>query len=74
MKQRRRIRPATIGQKLPKIKPSTGRAVHAVIGRRSEALRMQHILGLDHVIILVRDLDDADARMARLGFRPTPRG
>jgi catechol 2,3-dioxygenase-like lactoylglutathione lyase family enzyme len=35
---------------------------------------MQHVLGLDHVIILVRDLDDADARMARLGFRPTPRG
>ena len=35
---------------------------------------MQHVLGLDHVIVLVRDLDDADARMARLGFRPTPRG
>jgi catechol 2,3-dioxygenase-like lactoylglutathione lyase family enzyme len=35
---------------------------------------MQHVLGLDHVIILVRDLDDADARMERLGFRPTPRG
>ena len=35
---------------------------------------MQHVLGLDHVIILVRDLDDADARMAGLGFRPTPRG
>ena len=35
---------------------------------------MQHVLGLDHVIILVRDLDDAEARMTRLGFRPTPRG
>jgi Glyoxalase-like domain len=35
---------------------------------------MKHVLGLDHVIILVRDLDDADAGMARLGFRPTPRG
>ena len=35
---------------------------------------MQHVLGLDHVIILVRDLDDADARLERLGFRPTPRG
>ena len=35
---------------------------------------MQHVLGLDHVIILVRDLDDAETRMARLGFRPTPRG
>jgi len=35
---------------------------------------MQHVLGLDHVIILVRDLDDSEARMTRLGFRPTPRG
>jgi catechol 2,3-dioxygenase-like lactoylglutathione lyase family enzyme len=35
---------------------------------------MQHVLGLDHVIILVRDLDDADARLTSLGFRPTPRG
>jgi catechol 2,3-dioxygenase-like lactoylglutathione lyase family enzyme len=44
------------------------------LGSDREALAMQHVLGLDHVIILVRDLDDADARMARLGFRPTPRG
>lgn len=35
---------------------------------------MQNVLGLDHVIILVRDLDDAERRMVRLGFRPTPRG
>jgi len=35
---------------------------------------MRNVLGLDHVIIPVRDLDDAEARMARLGFRPTPRG
>ncbi|MGH6900445.1 MAG: VOC family protein, partial [Geminicoccaceae bacterium] len=35
---------------------------------------MQHVLGLDHVVILVRDLADAEARLARLGFRPTPRG
>lgn len=35
---------------------------------------MQNVLGLDHVIILVRDLDSAEARMTRLGFRPTPRG
>ena len=35
---------------------------------------MQHVLGLDHVIILARDLDDAEARMTALGFRPTPRG
>jgi catechol 2,3-dioxygenase-like lactoylglutathione lyase family enzyme len=35
---------------------------------------VQHVLGLDHVIILVRGLDDADARLTRLGFRPTPRG
>jgi Glyoxalase-like domain len=36
--------------------------------------QMQHVLGLDHVVILVRDLGDAEARLARLGFRPTPRG
>jgi catechol 2,3-dioxygenase-like lactoylglutathione lyase family enzyme len=35
---------------------------------------MQHVLGLDHVVILVRDLANAEARLARLGFRPTPRG
>ena len=35
---------------------------------------MQHVLGLDHVVILVRDLADAEARLARLDFRPTPRG
>jgi catechol 2,3-dioxygenase-like lactoylglutathione lyase family enzyme len=35
---------------------------------------MEHVLGLDHVVILVRDLSDAEARLARLGFRPTPRG
>jgi catechol 2,3-dioxygenase-like lactoylglutathione lyase family enzyme len=35
---------------------------------------MQHVSGLDHVVILVRDLADAEARLGRLGFRPTPRG
>ena len=35
---------------------------------------MQHVLGLDHVVILVRDLAAAEARLERLGFRPTPRG
>jgi hypothetical protein len=35
---------------------------------------MQHVLGLDHVVILVRDPADAEARLSRLGFRPTPRG
>jgi hypothetical protein len=35
---------------------------------------MQHVLGLDHVVILVRDLARAEAQLLRLGFRPTPRG
>jgi hypothetical protein len=35
---------------------------------------MQHVSGLDHVVILVRDLADAEGQLARLGFRPTPRG
>lgn len=29
---------------------------------------------LDHAVILVRDLETAERRMAALGFRPTPRG
>ena len=35
---------------------------------------MRHTLGLDHAIILGRDLDHAEARLTTLGFRPTPRG
>ena len=35
---------------------------------------MKSIAGFDHALILVRDLEDGDARMRRLGFRPTPRG
>jgi hypothetical protein len=35
---------------------------------------MQSILDLDHVIILVRDLDLAGSGMERLGFHITPRG
>lgn len=30
--------------------------------------------GIDHVVILVRDLDAAEAAFRRLGFDPTPRG
>lgn len=33
-----------------------------------------NILGIDHVVILVRDLDDAEATFTRLGFSLTPRG
>jgi catechol 2,3-dioxygenase-like lactoylglutathione lyase family enzyme len=35
---------------------------------------MQHVLGLDHVVILARDLDRAEAQLRQLGFRPTPQG
>lgn len=35
---------------------------------------MRAVTGLDHLIILVRDLTAAEAAMLRLGFRPTPRG
>lgn len=34
----------------------------------------RHIQGLDHVVILVRDLDRAQDTYARLGFTLTPRG
>lgn len=32
------------------------------------------IAGIDHVVVAVRDLEDARARWTRLGFTPTPRG
>jgi catechol 2,3-dioxygenase-like lactoylglutathione lyase family enzyme len=51
-----------------------GWPIHAVAVRRAEVSVVQHVSGLDHVVILVRDLADAEARLARLGFRPTPRG
>ena len=34
---------------------------------------MEAIAGLDHVIVLARDLADAERRMHQLGFKPTPR-
>ena len=35
---------------------------------------MTSIAGFDHALILVDDLEDGNARMQRLGFRPTPKG
>ncbi|HLN10973.1 MAG TPA: VOC family protein [Xanthobacteraceae bacterium] len=35
---------------------------------------MKHLLGLDHVVVLVRDLDAAADRWRRLGFTLSPRG
>ena len=34
----------------------------------------RHVLGIDHVVILVRDLDRARDTYQRMGFTPTPRG
>lgn len=34
----------------------------------------KHIRGIDHVVVLVRDLDQASNAYARMGFRLTPRG
>jgi len=34
----------------------------------------RHVLGIDHVVILVRDLDKAQQAYARMGFTLTPRG
>lgn len=33
-----------------------------------------HLLGIDHVVVLVRDLDRARDAWQRMGFAPTPRG
>jgi catechol 2,3-dioxygenase-like lactoylglutathione lyase family enzyme len=35
---------------------------------------LKHILGLDHVVVTVRDLDAAAAQWQRLGFTVSPRG
>jgi catechol 2,3-dioxygenase-like lactoylglutathione lyase family enzyme len=35
---------------------------------------VRHIAGIDHVVLLVRDLDRAHDTFARLGFTLTPRG
>lgn len=35
---------------------------------------LKHILGLDHVVVTVRDLDAAAAQWRRLGFTVSPRG
>lgn len=35
---------------------------------------MDHVTGFDHAVILVRDLDQAQAKMEQLGFAVTPRG
>lgn len=34
----------------------------------------RHLQGIDHVVVLVRDLDKARESYARMGFTPTPRG
>ena len=34
----------------------------------------QHLQGIDHVVVLVRDLDKAQQAYARMGFTLTPRG
>ena len=37
-------------------------------------MTFRHILGADHVVIAVRDLDAAAAQWRRLGFTLSPRG
>ena len=37
-------------------------------------MSLHHILGLDHVVVTVRDLDAAAAQWQRLGFTVSPRG
>jgi catechol 2,3-dioxygenase-like lactoylglutathione lyase family enzyme len=46
-----------------------------IIRRRGSRLVMrQHIQGIDHVVVVVRDLDDARNTFARMGFTLAPRG
>src|SRR6478736_5011664 len=41
---------------------------------RRRPMSLKHILGTDHVVITVRDLDAAAAQWKRLGFTVSPRG
>ena len=42
--------------------------------QRGIRILAHHLIGIDHVIVGVRDLEAARARYARLGFNSTPRG
>jgi hypothetical protein len=53
--------------------PDPGQRTRGVI-QRGEVAMSATIGGIDHVIVLVRDLDAAEERWRSLGFRPTPRG
>src|SRR6185503_3770432 len=41
---------------------------------KGRAMPMKSILGVDHVVVTVRDLDAAAAQWKRLGFTVSPRG
>jgi hypothetical protein len=42
--------------------------------KKGRAMPLQSILGVDHVVVTVRDLDAAAAQWKRLGFTVSPRG
>ena len=50
------------------------RALPEDAGTRGRALMLGHVRGIDHAMILVRDLDRARDTYARMGFTLTPRG
>jgi hypothetical protein len=37
-------------------------------------MALKHIVGLDHVVVAVRNLDAAEAAWKRIGFTVSPRG
>src|SRR6185295_11675001 len=41
---------------------------------RRSAMPLRHILGVDHVVVVARDLDAAAAQWRKLGFTLSPRG
>src|SRR5215470_482095 len=41
---------------------------------RRFTMPLRHILGVDHVVVVVRDLDAAAAQWRKLGFTLSPRG
>src|SRR5215211_4643411 len=43
-------------------------------GEEEKDMALKHIVGLDHIVVLVRDLDGAAETWRRLGFTLAPRG
>src|SRR4051794_38669639 len=51
-----------------------GRHIERSPGKGGKDMALKQIVGLDHIVVLVRDLDGAAETWRRLGFTLAPRG